>query len=254
MTTTSAHLLALQPRPARPLPYRPWTRLADIVTGRADATTGLVHESALHTQPSASLRRLEHTLAERCELERVRVIRTAAPLIDRRRQLEKAIEAARAAIPELEERVQTLRETSDPRLSRVGSTEAHLTAAQVTGRRHREAAARLAPHEAALSSLRKRVEALVDEAVAIDGKLITLWEGVQARTAALARHYERRASTQARAYLRRVATPEDAASHPLNTREPIHRPAWADGTNPWIPSPNGAMEPHSAGGRGGSSR
>lgn len=234
-TATSPHVRVLLSQLARPIPYRWVTRLVDRGIGRSDGRAGLAHEVEEGAQPSASLRRLDADLTERCELERLAATRMAAPLLDLRRQNRKEIEALTDEGDELRLYLETVSGMPAADLNRVGASEAHLPEVQVKARREREAAARLAPLRARLGHTGDRVRALKIELAEIDGKLTTLFEGMQARTWALAEYYERRASNQSRSYLLRTPA-EQGLGHPLNTRTKLTAPSWTSGANPWLPA------------------
>ncbi|WP_125131163.1 hypothetical protein [Microbacterium sp. 10M-3C3] len=242
MTAPSAHHAALRAPLSAPLAYPLRLRLYDgFVVGRRDADTSLAHEPVSGRQPSASLRRLDAELGERCERELWQATAQAAPLIDRRGEILHALPALRAQVDALRARIEAGSASSDAELNRVSATEAHLAPAVVRARRQREAAARLAAPRAQLAALEARIGALEGERAQLEGWLTTLFDGLVTRARALANLYERRAGTLVRSYLRRTPAP-DAHRHPLNARAPFAPPAWSSGPNPWLSSAAEAVE------------
>ncbi len=234
MTEPSARHAALHAPLWAPLPYPLRLRLYDgFVVGRRDADTSLAHEPVSGRQPSASLRRLDAELGERCERELWEATGHAAPMIDRRSEILRTLPVLRDQTDVLRAHIEHDSTPSEAELSRVSATEAHLAPGVVRARRQREAASRLAAPRAQLAALSARIDALESEKAQLEGWLTTLFDGLVTRARALANLYERRAGTLVRSYLRRTPSP-DAHRHPLNTRPPFAPPAWAYGPNPWL--------------------
>lgn len=234
MSTNTPHLTALNARFAKEIPYRLWTRVRDgWFVGRRDADADLAHAVPFGDQPSASLRELVAIHQQRCELELLAATRTAAVLLDRRREL--ALRQSDLAVEhaDLARQLASQRQVPADALAAVPRAEAHLTPEQRVGRRAREHAARLAPLVARLTRVEHDQAAAHAALAELDGKLTTLFEGLQSRVAALTRYYERRCAHQIRAYLRRSPA-VDGATHPLNTRAQVTEPEWATGSNPWL--------------------
>lgn len=237
MTEPSAHRAALRAPLSPSLSYPLRLRLYDgFIVGRRDADTSLAHEPVAGRQPSASLRRLDAELSERCERELWEATGHAAPLIDRRGEILRALPALRAQADLLRGRIEHDSTPSEVDLNRVSATEAHLAPEVVRARRQREAAARLSAPRTQLAVLTAHIDALETEKAQLEGWLTTLFDGLATRARALANLYERRAGTLVRSYLRRTPAP-DAHRHPLNMRTPFTPPAWAAGSNPWLAAP-----------------
>ncbi|MDL9978644.1 hypothetical protein [Microbacterium candidum] len=233
-TPRPAHVQAMSTRLVGPIRYPLAVRLYDSWwIGRRDADPQLAHTPARGEQPSASLRALDAVRGERCEREWMSAELRAASLIDRRTGLTRMAEALRAQIDEWTTQIEEQGAVSPEDLAHVPKTEAHLDPAQRTARRQREAAARVAPLVSVRDAARRELAGIPRELADIDGKLTTLFDSLRARVTAITHYYERRCNTLIRGYLRRA--PGDA-DHPLNTRIPLRRPAWADAPNPWVPT------------------
>lgn len=237
MTTSSQlHIQALHQPTVSPRHYGLITRIADGHNGRRDARHGLARKAGDNQQPTHSLRRLKADNDERCELEYRAAVTTAAILIDQARILDHKITADEAEIADLREHLEAARTSAASEPIATHATEQHLTRDVVAGRRQREVAARLAPLEAAV---RRAEDQLVRDRATraeVHGQLETLWDGTKSRVFAIADFFERRATTQARAYLRRKP-PKADETHPLMTRSTITAPDWAYQPNPWLPAP-----------------
>lgn len=240
MTTSSQlHIQALHQPTVNPRRYGLFTRIADGHNGRRDARGQLAREVGDNQQPTHSLGRLKADNDERCELEYRAAVTTAAILIDQARILDHKITADEAEIADLGERLTAARASAASEPTTTHATEQHLTPDVVAGRRQREVAARLSPLETAV---RRAEDQLVQDRATraeVRGQLETLWDGTKSRVFAIADYFERRATTQARAYLRRKP-PKAGEAHPLMTRSMITAPDWAYQPNPWLP----ALETH----------
>lgn len=232
--STPVHIEAMKTPFVSPIRY-PWLLQAyDAVWyGRRDARPKLAHEPHDGRQPSASLRRLDAMLQERCEIERRYAVNIAASILDRRQYLMRSRTALLREREELDARIEEMAATSARPTGHVPKAESHLTEAQRSARRGREAAAQIAPLIADRTRVGDALTASALESADLEGRLSTLWESLQAKVTALAFHYERRCSTQVRGYLRRTPA---GADHPLNTRAPLRPPTWATQPNPWLPA------------------
>lgn len=243
MTTSSQlHIQALHQPAVSPRRYGPFTRYADGRNGRRDARGQLAREVGDNQQPTHSLGRLQADNDERCELEYRAAVTTAAILIDQARFLDHKITADKAEIADLRARLEAARASASSEPTITYATEQHLTPDVVVGRRQREVAARLSPLETAV---RRAEDQLVQDRATraeVRGQLETLWDGTRSRVFAIADYFERRATTQARAYLRRKPPKADEA-HPLMKRAPITAPEWAYQPNPWLPAPDSDTNP-----------
>jgi hypothetical protein len=211
----------------------PWLLQAydSVWLGRRDANRELAHEPHDGFQPSASLRRFDAALQERCETERRSGVNIAAPLLDRREYLARSRDALRRQLVDVTVRIEEFGRPAVEPPGQVRASEAHLSVEQRAGRRARELAGLIAPLRAERDRVAHALDAGEIEIADIEGRLRTLWESIQAKVSALGSYYERRCSTLVRGYLRRTPA---GADHPLNTRTPVRPPAWAFGPNPWI--------------------
>lgn len=241
-TDHPVHVAALQLRRAPHRHYWLHLRIADGVHGRRDSRAQLAY-AAPDAQPTHSLRRLQADSDERCDLEYRAALTTAAVLLDRARMLDRRITADEQTLEELEQLLEDATAAEAARVVVANATEAHLPSETVARRGRTRAAARLEPRRAELRAARARLKEDREARAEIQGQVETLWDGLTSRVAAIADYFERRASTQARAYLRRTP-PKTGAEHPLITRRPIAPPSWADGPNPWsnAPAPSSTSE------------
>lgn len=239
MSTHTSHYAAMNKPLSPPLPYPFLLRVRDAwFVGRRDAQKTLAHEVSGDAQPSASLRGLAAELSTRCEWELLEAVRLAGPLIDEHREHLRVIASLTHQIAADAVEIEGLSVTDPAAYERVPQSEAHLTPQQRRERRDRETHAAVAPLIARRAAKVGQLSARQLREAELAGNLTTLFEALQARVTSLANHYERRASNQIRAYLRRA--PGDA-DHPLNQRMAFEAPAWAAGPNPWLPAEDGAL-------------
>lgn len=244
-TDHPVHVAALHLRHAPHRHYWLHLRIADGVQGRRDSRAQLAY-AVPDAQPTHSLRRLQADCDERCDLEYRAALTTAAILVDRARMLDRRIAADEQTVEELLQLLDDATAAEAARVVVANATEAHLSSETVARRGRTMAAARLEPRRAELHAARARLKEDREARAEIQGQVETLWDGLTSRVAAIADYFERRASTQARAYLRRTP-PKAGAEHPLITRHPITPPPWAAGPNPWstaaVPSSSSERTP-----------
>lgn len=234
MTTTPVSHQALRQGRARHQPYLFHLRVTDALHGRRDAKGQLAYVTGIGGQPTHSLARLKADSDERCEREYHGALTTAAVLIDQARTLDRRIVSGLATIEDLEKRldVEVAAAAAMPILA--SANEQHLPHATIVRRRGTDALNLRAPLQAKIQAARSQLAEDHASYAEVLAQIETLWDGLQSRVSAIADYFERRATTQARAYLRRTP-PKTGGEHPLITRDPITPPEWADQPNPWLP-------------------
>lgn len=216
--TTASDPAELLRRPDKPLPYRPWLRLADALAGRRDGRRSLAGHLAGHRlEPDQTswLRRNTNHFHERVHAEAVRYHALALDLHQEADRLngqikdtKRALAAARAALGELPT------SPAEPTARRV--TETHTPTQVVTTRRAREHQSNvLAPARARVTTAENTLEDLRTQRRTVRARLAALDQVHARRTARLEEHHARRGHTYERAYL---TTQRIAPAKPAPTR------------------------------------